>query len=206
MMTKKINTQEVLYWLLARLTQGLMMFSVILITSIIIGDIRIKTMEQPRRIEWNTILGTEKSVEEQVKSYIQSLPMPDMNDVPRIQEEPVVIQGDIIEKVVEEKKDGLKELNVSAYCACEQCCGKTDGITASNTKAQQWRTVAAGANYKFGTKIYISALENTPSGGWFVVEDRGGKIDDNHLDVYFDDHEAALEFGRHNYECVIICN
>ncbi len=202
MMTKKIETQEVLYWFLARLTQGLMLLSVILITIIIIGDIRIKNMEQPRRIEWDTILGTEKSVEE-VKSYIQSLPLPDMSDVPRIQEDPVVIQGDIVKPIIEEKKDGLKELNVSAYCACEQCCGKTDGITASNTKAQQWHTVAAGSNYKFGTKIYISALENTPSGGWFVVEDRGGKIDDSHLDVYFEDHQEALQFGRHNYECMI---
>ena len=126
-----------------------------------------------------------------------------MSDVPVIQEQPVVIQGYIIETITEEKKDGIKELNVSAYCACEECCGKSNGITASNTKAQQWHTVAAGKSYKFGTKIYISALKNTPSGGWFVVEDRGGKIDDSHLDVYFEDHQAALQFGRHNYECMI---
>ncbi len=202
MMTKKIETQEVLYGFLAWLTRGLMIFSVIIIVIIIIGDCKIKRMERPIVIQWDTISKTEESVEDQAKRYIQSLPMPDMSDVPRIQEQSIAIQEECItEAVVEE--DGLKELNVSAYCACEQCCEKTNGITASNTKAQQWHTVAAGPSYKFGTKIYISALANTPSGGWFVVEDRGGKIDDNHLDVYFEDHQAALEFGRHNYECII---
>lgn len=200
MMTKR-NTQEAFYWFLVRLTQGLMFVSVILITIIIMGDYKIKRMEQPTVIQWGTT--PRESVEEEFKRYIQSLPMPEMNDVPVIQEQPVVIQGDIVETAVEERKDGLKELNVSAYCACEECCGKSDGITASNTKAQQWHTVAAGSNYKFGTKIYISALENTPSGGWFVVEDRGGKIDDSHLDVYFEDHQEAKKFGRHNYECII---
>lgn len=202
-MTKKINTEEVLYWFLARMTQGLMALSVILIVIIIIGDYNIKKMHHPITIEWKDICGNQKHIEEQVKNHIQSLPMPDMSDVPVIQEQPVVIQGYIIETITEEKKDGIKELNVSAYCACEECCGKSNGITASNTKAQQWHTVAAGKSYKFGTKIYISALKNTPSGGWFVVEDRGGKIDDSHLDVYFEDHQAALQFGRHNYECMI---
>lgn len=203
-MTKRVKTQEVIYELLVRMTQGLMALSIILIVIIIMGDYKIKRMEeQPRIIQWDDIFENKVTIKEQIQSYVDSLPIPDMSDVPHIQEEPVVIQGDIIETVVEEKKDGLKELNVSAYCACEQCCGKTDGITASNKKAQQWHTVAAGKTYKFGTKIYISALENTPSGGWFVVEDRGGKIDDNHLDVYFENHQEAQQFGRHNYECVI---
>lgn len=202
MMTKK-NTQEVIYRFLLRFTQGLMVLSVILIVIIIISDYKIKSMEQPIVIQLSEILGTKESVEEQAQKYVQSLPMPDMNDVPRIEEKPVVIQGEYILEPVVDKKDGSKELNVSAYCACEKCCGKSNGITASNTKAQQWHTVAAGSSYKFGTKIYIPDLAGTPSGGWFVVEDRGGKIDDDHLDVFFEDHQAAKQFGRHNYECVI---
>lgn len=91
MMTKR-NTQEAFYWFLVRLTQGLMFVSVILIAIIIMGDYKIKRMERPIVIQWDTISKTKESVQEQAKSYIQSLPMPDMSDVPHLQEQPVVIQ------------------------------------------------------------------------------------------------------------------
>ena len=81
MMTKKINTQENLYWFLVRMTQGLMFVSVILIVIIILGDYKIKKMEQPTVIYWGT--SSEESVEEELRQYVQSLPMPDMSDVPR---------------------------------------------------------------------------------------------------------------------------
>lgn len=101
MMTKKVNTQEDLYWFLARLTQMLLVISMVLIAIIIMGDYKIKKMEKPITIEWKDICGTEESIEEQAKKYIQSLPMPNMYDVPRVQEQPVVIQGYIVEPLVE---------------------------------------------------------------------------------------------------------
>ena len=83
MMTKKINTRkQVLYWFLVRMTQGLMFASVILIVIIIIGDCKIKIIEQPTIICWDT---TQESVQEEFKRYIESLPIPNMDDVPRAQ-------------------------------------------------------------------------------------------------------------------------
>lgn len=99
MMTKKNTQEQVLYWFLVRLTETLMMFSVILIVIIIIGDCKIKIMERPTVIQWDTL--PNDSVEEEFKRYIQSLPMPDMSDVQRVQEQPVVIQGDILEPLVQ---------------------------------------------------------------------------------------------------------
>ena len=80
--------------------------------------------------------------------------------------------------------------NVSAYCACSKCCGKTNGITASGTKATVGRTIAAPSSYSFGTKIELEGL------GTYVVEDRGGAIQGNKIDVYFTSHSEALAFGR----------
>lgn len=80
--------------------------------------------------------------------------------------------------------------NVSAYCACSKCCGKTNGITASGTKATVGRTIAAPSSYSFGTKIELEGL------GTYVVEDRGGAIQGNKIDVYFASHSEALAFGR----------
>lgn len=80
--------------------------------------------------------------------------------------------------------------NVSAYCACSKCCGKTNGVTASGTKATVGRTIAAPSSYSFGTKIELEGL------GTYIVEDRGGAIQGNKIDVYFASHSEALAFGR----------
>lgn len=88
--------------------------------------------------------------------------------------------------------------NVSAYCACIKCCGKTDGITASGTKATAGKTIAAPKQYAFGTKIEIAGM------GTYVVEDRGGAITGNKLDVYFDSHSEALKFGRRQLQIRVI--
>lgn len=94
-------------------------------------------------------------------------------------------------------------MNTSAYCACAKCTGKTNGITSSGAKAKEWYTVAAGSGYPIGTVIYIPALADKPNGGWFVVEDRGGAISNNRIDVYMGTHSAAINFGRRNLECYI---
>lgn len=92
-------------------------------------------------------------------------------------------------------------LNTSAYCACMKCCGKTNGITSSGASAKEWYTIAAGKGYPIGTVIYIPALANKPNGGWFVVEDRGGAISNNKIDIYMGSHSAALIYGRRTLEC-----
>ena len=97
----------------------------------------------------------------------------------------------------------VKTFNTSAYCACISCCGKTNGITASGAKASEWYTIAAGSGYPIGTVIYIPALKDKPNGGWFVVQDRGGAISNDHLDIFFGSHSAALQYGRRNLECYI---
>lgn len=106
-------------------------------------------------------------------------------------------------KKVEGKTPIIKNFNTSAYCSCAKCCGKTNGITSSGVKASSWCTLAAGKAYPVGTVIYIPALSNKPNGGWFIVQDRGGAISNNKLDVYMGTHSQALQFGRKNLECYV---
>ena len=88
---------------------------------------------------------------------------------------------------------------ITAYCPCVKCCGKTNGITASGTKAEQGVTVAADTNkLPFGTKIYIDGI------GERVVQDRGGAIKGNKIDLFFSDHQSALNFGRQTKQVTIM--
>lgn len=77
---------------------------------------------------------------------------------------------------------------VTAYCSCKKCCGKTNGITASGTKATANRTIAAPSNFAMGTKLKIN-------GNVYTVEDRGGAIKGNRIDIYVNSHSEALAWG-----------
>ena len=81
-------------------------------------------------------------------------------------------------------------LTVTAYCACPVCTAPySDGITAAGTVATEGRTIAAPPNWPMGRVVNIEGL------GARVVEDRGEAITQGKLDVYFDCHDEALEFG-----------
>ena len=97
-------------------------------------------------------------------------------------------------------------LNASAYTAstCDKAPGSPGyGVTASGAYASAWCTVAAGRAYPLGTIIYIPYFANKPNGGWFVVQDRGGAIANNKLDVYMATYNECIQFGRRNLECYV---
>ena len=77
---------------------------------------------------------------------------------------------------------------VTGYCSCSKCCGKATGRTASGTVATAGRTVAASAALPYGTKVNIN-------GHTYTVEDRGGAIKGNKIDIYFSSHAQALAWG-----------
>ena len=108
-----------------------------------------------------------------------------------------------MQAAVDGKEPRVVTVNASAYCSCSSCCGKSNGITSSGRHASEWHTVAAGSGYPIGTVIYIPALADKPNGGWFVVEDRGGAISNNRIDIYMGSHSQALSFGRRSLECYI---
>jgi len=82
------------------------------------------------------------------------------------------------------------EVTVTAYCPCAKCCGRcADGRTASGVPARG-KIVAAPKSIPFGTLIFV------PGYGTASVQDRGGKIRGNRLDVLFETHAEAARFGK----------
>lgn len=81
------------------------------------------------------------------------------------------------------------EFKITGYCGCASCCGKTNCITASGTYATAGRTIAADtSHFPFGTKLKIGDTV-------YTVEDRGGAIRGNRIDIFFSSHSEALQWG-----------
>ena len=105
------------------------------------------------------------------------------------------------ETEIQQELLNLGEFRLTAYCACEKCCGKwalnrpvdKNGeaivYTASMKRAESGWTIAADTDIlPFGTKIWIDGHE-------YEVQDRGGAIKGNRIDIYFDTHEEVCQFG-----------
>lgn len=105
----------------------------------------------------------------------------------------------------------VREMLTTGYCKCGKCCNwkrnwyfrpviangpsegkpKKVGKTASGRKAHPNETIAADTKrYPIGTIMYV------PGWGYGRVEDRGGAIQGEHIDLYFKSHKQALQWGK----------
>lgn len=112
-------------------------------------------------------------------------------------------------ELLEPEHESLGEFILTAYCPCVKCCGEwsiqhpsrvgTDYIqkTASGTIPTAGRTIGVDPDViPFGTTVIIFGHE-------YVAEDRGSAVKGNRIDIFFNDHDEALEFGRQTAEVFI---
>ena len=92
----------------------------------------------------------------------------------------------------------MGEFRLTAYCACKKCCGSSaDGITATGTVPVQGRTIAVDEDViPYGSEVIIN-------GHTYTAEDCGGSIIGKRIDIYFDSHEEALEFGVQHEKVIL---
>lgn len=103
-----------------------------------------------------------------------------------------------------------RRMTITAYCSCGKCCGwhrnwllqpvfssgankgkrKKVGYTASGTKARHGTIAADTSRYPFGTVMYIEGY------GYGRVEDRGGAIKGDKIDLWMPSHKKAQKWGR----------
>ena len=101
-------------------------------------------------------------------------------------------------------------MSVTGYCNCQECCSwhynwygrpthasgpskgrrKAVGRTASGTRARLGTVAADPARYPIGTIVYV------PGYGYGRVEDTGGAIKGDALDLWFPAHARARAWGR----------
>lgn len=126
-----------------------------------------------------------------------------------ISETPETEMEPTVESVSEPELISLGEFTVTAYCPCVICCGEwskehpsrvgTDYVqmTASGTIPQEGRTIGVDPNViPYGTIVVIFGHE-------YIAEDSGAALNGNTIDIYFDSHDEALDFGRQTTEVFV---
>ena len=87
----------------------------------------------------------------------------------------------------------LGSWKVTGYDLCARCCGNTRGLTASGEKAEVGVTCAGPKSLPFGTRIWIDGI------GERVVQDRGGAVTGQHIDVLCNNHDECYALtGSYN--------
>ena len=89
----------------------------------------------------------------------------------------------------------LGEFTLTAYCPGRCCCGKwASGYTATGTLATEGRTIAVDPKViPYGTRVLLIWPDGTQHS--YTAEDCGSGVNGNHIDVFFNDHQAARIFG-----------
>lgn len=107
--------------------------------------------------------------------------------------------------IVEPELELLGEFRLTAYCACRKCCGKDPsdpgyGVTASGAIVEASRTIAVDSSIiPLGSEVVIN-------GNTYTAEDTGSAIKGNRIDIYFETHQEALNFGVQYADVYIIKN
>ena len=112
----------------------------------------------------------------------------------KVQEvEPITTKHEEIEPIY------LGNYRITAYCACKKCCGvwaenRPNGIVKGAMGVELTPGYSVASPLAFGTKLYIEGYGDVVvqdrTASW-VVEEYNGEI----IDIYFDSHEEALNFG-----------
>lgn len=111
-----------------------------------------------------------------------------------------------VEEIVEPLSS--ESYTITAYCGCEKCCGewaknRRDGVVRGAYGDRLSQGLSVAAPLPPGTIISIDGIGlrwvEDKTADW-VVEKYDGKI----IDIYFENHQDALNFGVQNREVFIL--
>lgn len=82
-------------------------------------------------------------------------------------------------------------MTATGYCSCSICCGRSaDGITATGMKAQPGVAAVDPGVIPLGSRLFIEGY------GPAIAGDTGSAIRGLRIDLFFDSHREALNFGK----------
>lgn len=97
-------------------------------------------------------------------------------------------------------------VTATAYCPCVECCGEWSDEHPSRVGTDYEQLTASGTVPTAGRTIAVDP-EVIPLGSYvlvgnqvYIAEDVGGAVTGNHIDIFFNTHEEALEWGVQTLE------
>ena len=128
---------------------------------------------------------------------------------PPVTEPPVTESPTTEPEETEPEPKSLGTFKLTAYCACSKCCGSYASnrpvdengnmivYTASGARAEAGVTIAVDPRViPYGTQVVIN-------GHTYTAQDTGGSINGSRIDVYFDNHQDAWDFGTQYAEVFV---
>lgn len=122
------------------------------------------------------------------------------DDVPALvrcamtEEEIEAAENDMIEAALLARATRLDDVLVTHYDCCMECCGKTDGITASGLRATPGVTVAVDPDViPLGADVLVDYGDGEIQ--YYRADDTGSAVKGNHIDVCLASHEEAVQAG-----------
>ncbi len=90
--------------------------------------------------------------------------------------------------------------SLTGYNSTPEQCSGNPFITASGARVHPG-TVAASRKYPFGTKFRIPSLDPDQI---YTVEDRGGAVNGDHLDIWTESTAQSMQIGRRTAEVEVL--
>lgn len=117
----------------------------------------------------------------------------------KVVEEPVKEETAKEVKQVKETSESSEVFNLGTHMVVESTSYCQGSVTATGTKAR-WGVIAVDPNIiPFGTKVYIPQFDKV-----FIAEDTGGAIKGNKIDIFMEDSNDAINWGRRNIDIYIL--
>lgn len=111
-----------------------------------------------------------------------------------------------------EPDDGLRSLGtfkLTAYCSCQKCCGSYALNRPVDESGNEIVYGSIGVRLEAGVSIAVDprvipyGTQVVIDGHTYTAHDTGGNIKGSRIDVYFDDHQEAWDFGTQYAEVFI---
>ncbi len=113
-------------------------------------------------------------------------------------------QGSAVQKATETKRY-LGKFTLTAYCSCKICCGQySPEVTGQPSKTASGTTPKANHTVAVDTSIITLGSKLIINDKTYVAEDVGGAVKGKHIDIYFDTHQEAVNFGTQTGDVYIV--
>lgn len=106
----------------------------------------------------------------------------------------------------------LGNFELTAYCSCEICCNEFAFNRPVDKNGNEIVYGAIGERLNEGYSIAVDPTvisyksEVIINGHTYKAQDCGGAIKGNKIDIYFEDHQSAINFGIQYAEVFLISN